>query len=168
MADTYVELLVKRKSSPMGKALRFACIFMGVMQIMLYILSKGWFFVGSALLFFALSYFSAFIFRVEYEYLLLGSQLSVDKILNQRKRKKVAEYELSTDLEILAPIASPHLDRYRQMIRATKDFSSQSKDCETYGMVIHVEKELELIKIEYNEELMNQIALVCRRKVFKD
>ena len=168
MSDTYVELLIKRKNSPIGKALRFACIFMGVMQIMLYVLSKGFFFVGTALIFFALAYFSAFIFRIEYEYLLVDKQLSIDKIMNRSKRKKVAEYDLATELELFAPIASPHLERYKEMVNAKRDYTSGTGEGVVYGLVVHVEKTLELIQLDVSDALLEQISMISPRKVFKD
>ena len=168
MSDTYVELLIKKKTSFWGNALRTSCIFMGVFQLVLYVFSKAWFFVGTALVFFGMAYTMAFLFKVEYEYLLLGTQLSIDKIFNQRKRKKVAEYELATDMEMLAPVASSHLERYRQMASRTRDFSAQSKDSEVYGLVVHVEKEIEMIKIEMTDDFFAQISMIAPRKVFKD
>nr|MBQ8253420.1 hypothetical protein [Lachnospiraceae bacterium] len=168
MSDTYVELLIKRKNSPMGKALRAACIFMGITQILLYVLSKGFFFVGTALLFFGIAYFSNFVFRVEYEYLLVDRQLSVDKIMNRSKRKKVAEYDLSTELEMFAPLGSPHLDYYKDMVSAERDFTSGTGESTVFGLVVHVEKTLELVKMEANDELLEQISMISPRKVFKD
>ncbi|MBQ8527312.1 MAG: hypothetical protein IJ429_02445 [Lachnospiraceae bacterium] len=168
MTDNYVELLVKRKTSPMLKALRFACILMCVFQFILAVLSTAVFFVFTGIVFWLIGALVGHFANVEYEYLYVDKQLSIDKINNQRKRKKVAEYALNTDMEVLAPCGSPHLDYYTDKVSAVRDYTSGWQDAEEYAMIVHVDKQLEMLRLEMNEELLKQITMVSPRKVFKD
>lgn len=168
MTDNYVELLVKRKTAPMLKALRFACVVMCVLQLTLAALSAAAFFILTGILFLILSYVIGYYGNIEYEYLYVDRQLSIDKIHNRRKRKKVAEYELDKHMEVLAPYGSPHLDYFKDKTARVRNYTSGAADAEEYAMVVHVEKQLELIRLEMNEEMLKQISMVSPRKVFKD
>ncbi|MBE5880937.1 MAG: hypothetical protein E7289_01310 [Lachnospiraceae bacterium] len=168
MTDNYVELLVKRKTSPMLKALRFACMVMGVLQLVLAALSAAPFFIVTGILFLAVAYVVGYFGNIEYEYLYVDRQLTIDKIHNQRKRKKVAEYQLDKDMEVLAPYGSAHLDYFNDKVARTRNYTSGKTDADQYVMVVHVEEELEMIRLDMNEEMLKQISMVSPRKVFKD
>ncbi len=168
MTENYVELLIRKQPSPIAKAIRFACIVMCVVQIAIGTMSGSWFFFITGLLFLGVAYLVAYFFNLEYEYLYLDKQLSIDAIHNQSKRKKVAEYNLPTDMEVLAPVASHHLDSMKAKVSKVKDYTTGKADANVYGLIVHVEKELHLVKIEMNDELYKQISMVSPRKVFKD
>ena len=104
--------------------------------------------------------------EVEYEYLYLDKELTIDKVMNRSKRKRVGVYEL-TRMEILAPMKSYHLDDYRNRTVKTEDYSSgEEKQPETrYLMYYNGEKKLIL---EPNEEMVKVMKNVAPRKVFLD
>lgn len=168
MTDNYVELLVKRKTSPMVKALRFSCILMGVFQILIGAVFHAWFFMGTGAVFIVFAWIVAYLGNIEYEYLYLDKQFSVDKIHNRKKRRKIAEYDLVTELEVLAPAGSHQLDYMKERVSRTKNFTSGKTDADVYEMVVHVGEELWLVKIEMTEELFTQMHMASPRKVFKD
>ena len=168
MTDNYVELLVKKKTSPMVKALRFSCILMGVFQLLIGAVFHAWFFMGTGALFIIFSWVVAHFGNVEYEYLYVDKQFSVDKIHNRRKRKKIAEYNLETELEVVAPKDSHHLDYMKERVSQTRNYTSGSDAAQIYEMVVHVENELWLIKIEMTDELFEQLYMMAPRKVYKD
>ena len=168
MTDNYVELLVKKKTSAMVKALRFSCILMGVFQLFIGALFHAWFFMGTGVIFIVFSWVVAYFGNIEYEYLYVDRQFSVDKIHNRRKRKKIAEYNLETELEVLAPKDSHQLDYMKERVSQTRNYTSGSEDAQVYEMVVHVGDELWLIKIEMTDELFEQLRMVAPRKVFKD
>jgi hypothetical protein len=168
MTDNYVELLVKKKTSAMVKALRFSCILMGVFQLFIGALFHVWFFMGTGVLFIVLAWIVAYQGNIEYEYLYLDRQFSVDKIHNRRKRKKIAEYDLATELEVLAPAGSHQLDYMKERVSRTRNYTSGNEDARVYEMVVHVGEELWLVKIEMTEELFGQLHMAAPRKVFKD
>ena len=49
---------------------------------------------------------------LEYEYLYLDKELSVDKIMAKSKRKRVGTYSLDR-MEVFAPVYSYHLDNFK-------------------------------------------------------
>ena len=53
--------------------------------------------------------------EVEYEYLYLDKELTIDKIMAKTKRKRIGVYKLDS-MEILAPIKSYHLDNYNEAV----------------------------------------------------
>lgn len=168
MTDNYVELLVTRKTPAMVKAMRFSCILMGVFQLLMAALSGAWFFILTGVLFLIMAFLIAYQGNIEYEYLYVDKQFSVDKIHNRRKRKKIAEYDLTTQLEVLAPAGSQHLDYMKERVSQVRNYTSGSADTQVYEMVVHVGNELWLIKIEMTDELWGQMQMVSPRKVFKD
>src|SRR5699024_1387733 len=58
------------------------------------------------------AYFASLYSSLEYEYLYVDKEISVDKILNKTKRKKAEKFELDR-MEIFAPVNSWHLDNYK-------------------------------------------------------
>ncbi len=168
MTDNYVELLVKKKTSPMVNALRFSCILMGVFQLLIGAVFHAWFFMGTGAVFIVLAWLVAYQGNIEYEYLYLDKQFTVDKIHNRRKRKKIAEYDLTTDLEVLAPAGSHQLDYMKERVSQTRNYTSGSADADIYEMVVHVGEQLWLIKIEMTDALFEQIRMASPRKVFKE
>lgn len=168
MTENYVELLVKRKTSPMIKALRFSCILMGIFQLLIGSVFHAWFFMGTGVVFIVFSCVVAHQGNIEYEYLYLDKQFSVDKIHNRRKRKKVAEYNLETELEVMAPKGSHQLDYMKERVSRVKNYTSGSAEAQVYEMVVHVGNELWLIAIEMTDELYMQMHTSFPRKVFKD
>lgn len=168
MTDNYVEVLIKRKTSPMVKALRFSAILMGVFQILLGAVFHAWFFIVTGALFLAFAYLIAYQGNIEYEYLYLDKQFSVDKIHNRKKRKTIAEFDLVTQLEVLAPAGSHHLDDMKTKVGRVKSYTSGSSDAQLYEMIVHSGEELWLVRIEMTDDLYEQIRMVAPRKVYKD
>lgn len=59
---------------------------------------------------------------LEYEYLYLDKELSVDKIMAKSKRKRVGTYSLDR-MEVFAPVYSYHLDNFKNRQVKEKDYS---------------------------------------------
>lgn len=168
MTENYVELLVKRKSSRMVKSLHFICMMAGMVLLVVGFL----YFVALFMLLGAVLLLGSYLIEenvnVEYEYLYLDKSFSVDQIKNRKKRKKIVEYDLTTALEVLAPAGSHHLDQMKDKVGKVKDYTSGTEDARVYEMIVHVEKELWLVKIEMTDELYEQMFAASPRKVFKD
>lgn len=168
MTENYVELLIKRKTSPLVKTLHFLCTMLGMALLFVGLV----FFVGLFMLLGAIFLVGAYVIEnqvnVEYEYLCLDKQFYVDKIQNRKKRKKIAEYDLPTALEVLAPAGSHHLDGMKDKIGKVKNYTSGREDATVYEMIVHVEKELWLIQIEMTDDLFELMFIASPRKVFKD
>ena len=169
MGDTYLEVLVKRKTG-IGPLLgRNILIGFGALVLVLGVFTPLLIiFLLVSILLFLLAWLCHRQTYVEYEYLYLDKTLTIDKICNRSSRKKVAEYSLE-NMELLAPAASHRFDSYvnRGGIK-TVDFSSRQEDSCCYGLLIREGSALTRALIECNDELYDQIRMAGPSKVFRD
>ena len=140
MSDTYVECLVKRESSTIGKLARIVLVMV--------------------------TYFVYLHTDVEYEYLYLDKELSVDKILAKTKRKRVATFEMER-MEVLAPIKSYHLDNYRNRTGKAVDYSIGREEQPDGRYVMYFDGNQKVL-LSPSEELVKAIRNAAPRKVFTD
>ncbi len=164
MLEGYVEILVKRKTPVLFKAIASLLGVLGALFI-LSCLVLGNFGLIVGLVFLLAWYLVSYVSKIEYEYLYVDKGLTIDQINNQTKRKTIAEYDLK-GLEILAPMSSQELAYYKESIKKKQDYSSKSKDSNPYGLVVRKGGDLEFIIIEVTDELIKQIKLISPRKVF--
>ena len=163
MNETYVEWMVKKKPSLIMKLLKMLTMIITVFLILLglmniYLLIAGAVFAG-------LTYFIGLNTEIEYEYLYVDRQLSIDKVLNRSRRKKVAAYELER-MEILAPASSYHLDSYKNRTAEVKDYSSGIINQPDSRYIMFYDGTKKLI-FEPNAEMVKAIKTVAPRKVFE-
>lgn len=165
MNETYVEWLVKRKTPAYMTLLKFLTI----------ILAAGFILLGAAgyllamiigIVFGVAAYFVSLNADLEYEYLYVDKELTVDKVLAKSKRKRVAVYDIEK-MEILAPVNSWHLDNYKNRADKTVDYSSGEEKQPDHRFVFYYDGQKRVI-IEPNEEMIKAITMVAPRKVFKD
>lgn len=165
-SDTYVECLVSRKPSALMKFLK----------ILLIMLCVAFLFVGFAfgmplaiflvIPFGGLAYFVSLKANIEYEYLYLDREISVDRISGQSSRKRIATYEVDR-MEIIAPIKSYHLDDYKNRQCKTVDYSSGIEGQPDKRYVFFYEGNTKIV-FEPSEELIKAVYNVAPRKVFMD
>ena len=166
MNETYVEHMIKRKPNMVLKFLKTLCIMITVFLILLGMMGGGIIFLISGALFAAISYFVGLNAEIEYEYLYVDRQLSIDKVLNRSRRKKVATYEIGR-MEILAPFKSYHLDSFKNRAAEEKDYSSGMVNQPDIRYIMYYDGKSKII-FEPNAEMVKAIAMVAPRKVFKD
>ena len=163
--ETYVECMVKKKANGLMSALKVLLIgiavitgllgFMGLIVSLIIAVVAG---VGA--------YFVSLNANLEYEYLYVDKQLTVDKIMARTRRKKVETFDLER-MEILAPIKSWHLDDYKNRQLKVVDYSSgveQQPDIR-YSMIYNGEKR---VIFEPTAEMVAAIKSIAPRKVFTD
>lgn len=166
MNETYVEWLVKRKTPAYMLLLKFLTIILAVGFILL-----GFVFalfpvmiIGAAIG--VAAYFVILNADLEYEYLYVDKELTVDKVLAKSRRKRAAVFDIGK-MEILAPIKSWHLDNYKNRQCKTVDYSSGEEKQPDRRYVFYYDGQKRVI-IEPNEEMINAITMAAPRKVFKD
>lgn len=163
--DSYVECLVKAKSKGLWKFLKVLLIMLTVVFVLLSMM-------GVVLLFiFAIAtgagaYFLNMKANVEYEYLYLDKELTIDKIMAQTKRKRVAVYRLDS-MEIFAPIKSYHLDSYKNRQATVKDYSIGEELKPDRRYVFYYEGKEKVI-VSPSEEMVKAMRMVAPRKIFND
>lgn len=165
MSESYVECLVARKKSGGMGALKVVlivviviCLILGLLGIPLCLLI--------ALIAGAGTYFVSMYASIEFEYLYLDKEISVDKILNKIKRKKVEKFEVDR-IEILAPVNSWHLDNFKNRELKVTDYSSgvAGKPDKRFTMIYDGGRK---IILEPNIEFVKAVQFVAPRKVFLD
>lgn len=164
MNETFMEVLVKRKTPAGMKALKI------VLTVFAVIFALSFPFIGTIGFVFAailggFAYYVGYRSSVEYEYSYLDKELDVDVIYSMQKRKHVATYDLRK-LEVLAPANSYHLDSYKNNQVKTKDYSSQKAENQPNVYVMYVGN----VKIvfEPTPEMVKAIANIAPRKVFTE
>lgn len=163
MNDIYVECLVSRKKSPMASVLKYllygvavACAAWGLL---------GWgIMLIPAIIFAVAAYFILPMMDIEYEYLYLEKEISIDKVISKERRKHVETIDLNK-AEIIAPTNSHELDSYRSRPHTDKDYSSGEADAKSYTICTDGSNGPVLIKLELNEEMIKAIKTVFPRKI---
>ena len=164
MSDTYVECLVKAKQSVVAKFFKillivltvvFCVIMLVFMPAMFLALATG---VGA--------YFVNLYTDIEYEYLYLDKELTVDKVLAKSKRKRVATYSIDR-MEVFAPIKSYHLDNYKNRDVKVKDYSIGEEKQPDLRYAMYYEGGEKII-LSPSEDIVKALKNVAPRKVFND
>jgi hypothetical protein len=164
MNDTYVELLVKKPRVKAASVLHFLMIVLGAVLFFIGIMTT-FLITLCGLLCYGGAYLLTLNACIEYEYLYLDKELTVDKIKNQARRKTVASYSIET-MEVMAPKGSHRLDSYQNL--NVKDYSSQTQEGQAFELVVEGEKGRERIIIDTNEELIRAMRMAAPRKIFTD
>ena len=113
-----------------------------------------------------LSYFMSLECNVEYEYLYVDREISIDKISGQKRRKTIEK--LNTEkIEILAPVKSWHLDEYKNRELKQKDYSIgyEAQPDQRYVLIYNNEAR---VLLSPNSAFVAAVKSVAPRKVFTD
>ena len=164
MNETYVEWMVKRKAPTHMVILRFVLIILTVFFVMAGLIFVPAMLIGIA--FGVTAYFVNLNTNLEYEYLYVDKELTVDKVMAKSRRKRVAVFDVGK-MEILAPIKSWHLDNYKNRQDKRVDYSSGEEKQPDKRYVFFYDGQKQVI-IEPNLELVKAIAMAAPRKVFTD
>ncbi|MCR5655285.1 MAG: hypothetical protein K6G07_06570 [Lachnospiraceae bacterium] len=160
--DNYIEYMVKKPSKKITKLIRVILIACGGFLFMVGIMSI-FPITLLGLLFFLAAYFVSLYSYVEYEYLYLDKELTVDKIMNQTKRKNACVYKLEK-LVACAPLGHSTLAGYEYLKAA--DYSSGLSTGNPYKLVFEGENnKKECIIIDTNEELVKSFKMCAPRIV---
>lgn len=164
MNETYVECLVKRKTPTYLILVRSLLIALTVCFVLVGLLLIPALLLG--IVFGVAAYFVNLRTNLEYEYLYVDKELTVDKIMAKTKRKRVAVFDVEK-MEIMAPVKSWHLDNYKNRNDKASDYSSGEVKQPDTRYVFYYEGRQKII-FEPNEELIKALQFVLPRKMFKD
>ncbi len=166
MNETYVELLIKKKTPAYMTLLKFLLIILTVCFLLVGFLFM---FLPALLIGIVLgiaSYFVSLNSDLEYEYLYVDKELTVDKVMAKKKRKRVAVFELEK-MEIVAPLKSWHLDNFKNRKDKTVDYSSGEEKQPEGRYVFYYDGQQKVI-FEPNDAMVKAMQFAAPRKVFKD
>ncbi len=165
MKESYVEYMVARKPHPLALLIKVFVYALVAVFLFLGFWLSGWLLlvaIGLGIV--------AYIFLpeldLEFEYLYLDKEITIDKIIAKQRRKRVAVLDLNK-MEFLAPYTSHELDSYKARKVSEKDYSSKNPDARPYGLLYHDRGGDVLYLIEPNEEMLRAIRTVFPRKVME-
>lgn len=164
MSDSYVECLVKAKQTGGMKFLKtFLIVMAGLSAVVMLFMPIGFIL---AIVFWVASYFVNLFSDLEYEYLYVDRELTVDKIMAKTRRKRVATYSLDR-IEIIAPVKSYHLDNYKNRQVTVKDYSIREEQQPDLRYVMYYEGGVKVV-LSPSEALLKALKTAAPRKVFTD
>lgn len=166
MSDAYVECLIKAKPSRLGKFFKYVLIVLTVLLACLMFLTMNVLLLILAVATGVGAYFVNLFTDLEYEYLYLDKELTIDKVMARSKRKRVAVYQLDR-VEIMAPVKSYHLDNYRNRNVKEKDYSIGYEEKPDLRYAMYYEGGEKLI-LSPSPELIKVMRNAAPRKVFAD
>lgn len=164
MSDSYVECLVKAKQPAWAKILKVLLVTLTVLSCL--VMFVFIIFLPVALVAGVGAYFLNMFTDLEYEYLYLDKELSVDKIMAKSKRKRIGTYSLDR-MEVFAPVYSYHLDGFKNRQVKEKDYSI-GEVLQPDGRYAMYYEGGEKIILSPNEELVKVLKSVAPRKVFSE
>lgn len=164
MSETYVECLVARKPSMLLSFLKILLIMLTVVFVLI-----GAVYIPGlvvAIITGVGAYFATMNASIEYEYLYVDREISVDKVMAKSRRKKANTFSVDK-MEILAPLNSHRLDSYRNRNAKMLDYSSgiAAQPERRYMMVCEGDTK---VIFEPNAEMVKAIQSIAPRKVFTD
>ena len=164
MNDTYVECLVKVEPKAYKKFFKYLLIILTAI-IGLLSLATG-ILIGFilAIVLGVIAYFVSLNTDIEYEYLYVDRQITVDKIMLKSKRKRVGVYDVDK-IEAMGPINSYQLDNFKNRQTKNKDFSCGVEKKPDHRYAVYYEGQEKLI-IEPSPEFVKAIYNIAPRKVF--
>lgn len=167
MSEAFVECLVKGKDSVIFKLLKYFLYFLAVFGfVSIVVLQTGVIGILLGFAFGAGGYYLGMRADVEYEYLYVDKELSVDKILAKTNRKKVASYSMDR-MEIMAPIKSYRLDGFKGRQTKDVDYSIGFEDKPDRRYVFYYEGGQRIL-LSPSEEMIKVMKNANPRKVFSD
>ena len=165
MGDTYVEQLVKKESSGSQVGLRVLTI--AVSFFVTYI-CMVWIGIIALIPLFALAYLVYYVFQmtsIEYEYIFVNGDLTIDAIFGGNKRKTVASYDLKK-CELLAPVTSTYVAGYhRNTQMKTFNFTSGTVDDDAYIVIISYGAGNAKVYFEPNETMVKAMQTALPNKI---
>lgn len=166
MNESYKELLVKKDRGAKETLIRVASVIPTIFLGLFAFLSVNMIFFIIAIAFGVLDYFVFQWTDLEYEYLYLDKEISVDKIMAKTRRKKLTTISVEK-IEIMAPEKSHQLDSYRNRQTKVTDVSAghDLPDQKLYWVFYEGNQK---ILMNLTEDFAKTIKGIAPRKVFMD
>ena len=164
MNEAYVEHMVAKKPNPLTKVLKVVVIALAVLLCAIGFMTLKFYYLIPAVVLGLVAYFLLPRLDVEFEYLYLDKEITIDKIFSKQSRKRAMVVDLNK-MEIMAPITSHEFDSYRNRKVPVKDFSSREPDTKPYGIACHGPQGDMLVIIEPNAEMLKAIKTAFPRKL---
>ena len=166
MSDAYVECMVKAKGTMSLKFLQIGLIVVTAIFGFLGITFMIWPALLIAVATGVGAYFAYMNADIEYEYLYLDKEITIDKVMAKSRRKRVGVFTLER-MEVLAPVKSYHLDNFKNRNVKVLDYSIGVEEQPDLRYALYYEGGVKLI-LSPSEEMVKVLKNVAPRKVFTD
>lgn len=164
MRDVYMECLVARKSTAGYKVLKVLCLLLAILSFAgAILLINGGILILFALIFGVATYFVNLYTQVDYEYIFVNGELTIDRILAKSKRKRLETYLLSR-VEIIAPLNSPKLDGFKHKTYRQLDYTTGERTKNNHIYVMYYSEGKKLL-LEPSKELVEVFRSYIPHKV---
>lgn len=170
MQDVHIEDIIKRKPSNAARIFKIIFIILAVFCFCMAVLFIPIVFLIMAVVFAGLAYFYHNRIYVDYEYMYTNGDLSIDRVLNNIKRKRIVSMDMN-DLEIVAPVGSDGLNGYSQKKLKSHDFTDHNSDSKVYCLIFRNQKNNnaeEMAFINPSAELLDAMWQINPHQVFKN
>jgi len=165
--DIFIEKIVQKR-----KDAKDYLIIAGVIIATLFLLLLVLNYIPGMSLFFivALGYIAYLIIttrNIEYEYAVTNGDLDIDKIIAQRKRKRIFSANCK-NFEIVAKVKSQHFSNHYKNLKNQIDCTSSMNSDNVYFIVLNYNNEQTVVYFEPSEKMLNSFKTYIPRKVFID
>lgn len=163
MNESYAEVLIKRR-----RETKYIAIVLFMMILTVGMLAAGLFvkkllFIPGIVLLFA-DNFIVQILSIEYEYLYVGGELTIDRIIGKNKRKNCITVDMEK-VELVAPEGSQRFDAFGSLKCVEKDFTSAKEGKTVYACIFHTEKEVWKVRFEPDQKMLELMRQTAPRKI---
>jgi hypothetical protein len=102
--------------------------------------------------------------NIEFEYIVTNGELDIDKIIAQRKRKRIFSASCK-EFEILSPVKSNSFSQSVQSIKNRIDASGSIDSPEAYFATLNYKGNKTLLIFEPDEKMLNNFKIFIPRKI---
>ncbi|MBT9777571.1 hypothetical protein GPL15_13780 [Clostridium sp. MCC353] len=162
MNEAYSEWLVKRKPPVYAIAVKAVMIVLCIFSVFLALTTVLG--VIALLVVGGISYFVFQNLNLEFEYLFVNGQLSIDKIMGRARRKQAWEGTMET-IQIVAPSDSYVLKDYETSDMKVVDYSSGQAGAKTYALINKSGGNTTKVIFEPNDRMLHCMKQVSPRKI---
>lgn len=166
MSESYKELLVKKEKGAKEVVERISCVASVVLLGLATLIS------GNLILFIvtvALGVLTYFVFQwtdIEYEYLYLDKEITIDKVMAKARRKRAAVLDVNK-IEIMAPEGSNQLEYYKnRQVKMTDLSAGHDLDGQRLYVVYYEGSQMFLLNLD--EDFVKTVKSVAPRHVYTE
>lgn len=162
--DAYAEWLVKRKDPVYAIPAKIGMVLVLIVTLILAMQTL----IGTILLIAAAiaTYFVFINLSVEFEYLFVDGDLSIDRVLGKARRKKLLDCK-KEEIQIVAPADSYMLKDYEKAGMKVYDCTSRRGEAKIYALIYHKGADCVKVLMEPNDRILRSMRYNIPSKLVK-
>lgn len=164
--ESYKELMIKKEKGPKEAVERIACITTTVLLGLATLFSANMILFIATVAFGVLTYFVFQWTDIEYEYLYLDKEITVDKVMAQARRKRAAVIDVNK-IEVMAPENASQLEYYKNRQVSVTDLSAGHDLPGQRLYAVYYEGNRKFL-MNLDDDFVNTVKLVAPRRVYTE